>query len=254
MSCARDPAADAALYAQVVGQRAPDPARDLGRCRKLGDPALAGDCALVVATRGAEARREPPGTWCASVPDGTWRAECWFQAAEAARRRGGEERAAELCFQAGPFKDDCAQHLWQTQVHTLIRADRSTPDFVGKLAVAERIYGEWAPHLSESSDLETRFWAKYYQNGFETAGRVDLGWCDGLPEAHLARCVAAAEELVRRELAPDLDRSGGWAGFCALEHPDSASAAAWLRLRPDPRLDAVIAARHAEVCPARAQP
>lgn len=248
LGCGSSPAEDAGRYAALVASRDPDPKRDLRACAALSDPELAGDCALVIAQRAATAAKVAPGTWCDEVPEGVWRSECWFQAAEIERRRGREEQAAAQCQKSGPFINDCAQHLWQTRVHGLIHSNGGVPDFAGKLASAQRIYEEWAPLLGADTDMESRFWTKYYQNGFEGAGRVSLSWCEPLPEQHRARCVAAASELVVREIAPNLDRSGAWTAFCALDPATSENTSVWLRLDPSPELDAIVAERQARLC------
>lgn len=247
--CGRPATDDLADYAAVVAQREPDPKRDFAVCARISDPNLAGDCALVVAQRGAQVRRQPPDTWCDEVPSGLWRWECWFQAAESERRSGREQVAAALCQKSGPFQNDCAQHLWQTRVHRLIHGRTGqAPAFAENLSAARKIYNEWAPFLAESSDMEARFWEKYYQNGFEGAGRVALAWCDGLTEADHARCTSAAKDLVIREMAPNLDRANAWSAFCALEAPTSADVAPWFRFQPDAELDALVAERHAVLC------
>ena len=206
--CARSPAEDVTAYTALVAQKAPDPGRDFSACRKIGDENLAGDCALVVAERVAMVRQQPPDTWCGQVPSGIWREECWFQAAEQERRGGRESVAAKLCVKAGPFQNDCAQHLWQTKVYRVIHGQPGQrPDFAGNMAAALAIYNEWAPYLTDTSDLETRFWEKFFQNGFEGAGEVNLAWCDDLSAADKTRCHAAARELVIREMAPNLDHN-----------------------------------------------
>lgn len=249
-ACASSPADDMAAYSALVRQHAPDPDRDLPSCKRLSDPNLAGDCALYVAQRGAARRRQPAETWCEEVPEGLWRSECWFQAAEAHRRLGHEGVAAELCRRSGPFLNDCAQHLWQTRVHRLIHTNGTAPDFAGKLPRVQEIYDEWAPFLEDTSDLSERFWTKYYQNGFEGAGRVDLGWCAPLPAEHQERCHEAARGLILRELAPNLDRNAAWDDFCGLASPTSEDVATWLRLVPSPALDPLVAERHAALCSA----
>ncbi len=246
-ACANSPADDIGTYARLVGLESPQPA-DLEACGRLADPNLAGDCALALSQRVAAQEKTSLSEWCDEVPAGVWRYECWFQAAELERRRGREAEAAENCRSSGPFLNDCAQHLWQTRVHRLIQSNGKAPDFVGKLARAEQLYGEWAPHLAETSDLETRFWNKYYQNGFESAGRIDLAWCDGLPEAHAPRCLTAARDLVIREMAPNLDRNSAWSAFCAMEKPTSAEVARWFRLTPSEPLDALVQERQALLC------
>lgn len=248
VSCARGPAQDVSRYAELLGLERPGVA-DMARCGELSDPDLAGDCALALAPRVASGQRVGMETLCERVPEGTWRDECWFQAAEAQRKHGHEQEAAELCRRAGPFINDCAQHLWQTRVHALISSrNGAPPDFFGKLATAQKIYDEWSPYLADSSDLEQRFWTKYFQNGFETVGRVDLAWCSPLPEPRATQCVNAAKDLLTREMAPNLDRNSAWSAFCALKDPTSSDVSFWFRLVPSPPLDALVQERHAVLC------
>lgn len=236
-----------AAYSALLGLERPGP-EDLRRCGELRDPDLAGDCALALSQRVAAQRKEPPATWCEEVPEGVWRAECWFQAAEVERRRGREAEAAALCRASGPFLNDCAQHLWQTRVHRLIHSNGKRPEFAAKLERAGQIYAEWAPYLAEGTDIEERFWTKYYQNGFEGAGHIDLAWCGDLPEDQRARCLEAARELVIREMAPNLDRNSAWSAFCAMEAPSSADVSRWFRLVPSPELDQLVQERQALLC------
>jgi hypothetical protein len=245
--CGRSEIADVERYARILNEREPDPEPALRECGQIREPGLAGDCALVVAQRAAVVRREPPEAWCDRVPEGIWRWECLFSAAEVSRRQKEVGKAAELCRQSGPFVEDCAQHLWQSPVHRLIHGD-NPPKFADKLARAEELYAKWEPMLGEFSDLEGRFWTKYYQNGFEGAGWIDLAWCDPLPEAHRARCLEAAKELVIREIAPALDREGAWEGFCAAEPPSAEQLQRWLRVALSPAMEALVAERRAALC------
>lgn len=247
LACSSTPVDGIREYTRLVGLERPDEA-DFQACLKLDDPNLAGDCALALSQRIAAAEKSSLSERCDRVPEGVWRYECWFQSAELERRRGREAEAAEQCRSAGPFLNDCAQHLWQTRVHRLIHSNGKPPDFQGKLARATAIYDEWAPHLAEGTDLEDRFWNKYYQNGFEGAGHIDLAWCEGLPEEHRPRCESAARELVIREMAPNLDRNSAWSAFCAMKDPTSAEVSRWFRLVPSPPLDALVRERQALLC------
>ena len=238
-------AEDAARYAAVLGDEAAAPADALAACRKISDEALAGDCGLAVAQRAARDPGADPAAWCGSVAGDLWRSECYFQAAEAMRRRRDEERAAELCARAGPFLDDCAQHLWQTEVHQLAPREGGFGD---ALPAAQAVYDRWAPRLADTSDLSDRFWRRFYQNGFEGTPSLDPARCDGLPEDHAARCLAAAVDLFDRDLAPRLDHAGALADYCA-QHPPALDALGdRLGVRPHPALDAVLVARQPELC------
>jgi len=245
---AADPAGDRARYLGVLREpRGPVDAR-LARCAEIGDADLRGDCALAVAQQ--EGRR-PQGAIsrvCPEVPEGVWRQECWFLAAEAARRRGEEEAAVELCARSGPFAEDCAQHLWQGEVYRLIH-DRGPVAFGPQLSAARRAHDAWAARLGAGEAFSSRFWAKYYQNGFEGVGaRVDLEACAPLPDADAARCVAAGVELYARELRPRAEREG--VDLCRTPPWTSAELAGVVPCTPDPRLDAVLAG----LCGASARP
>lgn len=240
--------ADRAVYTAVVADARVTPRAGLARCSEIQDPALAGDCALHVVS--AEARREDgrPAQWCGQVPAGTWRDECWFVSAEASKRRGNEAEAAGACLQAGAFRDDCAQHLWQSEVHRLIHR-RGARGFAAALPDAEALHARWAPHLDAETDFSTRFWAKFYQNGFEGQGAfVDLDACDVLAEPHTERCVAAGVQMYARELRPRLDQHR--VDVCGLDPQQSMSEQVGRVVpgRPDPRLDAAVSDLIAVVC------
>jgi hypothetical protein len=237
-----DPAGDRARYLGVLREPRGPTGERLARCAQIGDRDLRGDCALAVAQQ--EGRR-PDGAIeriCPEVPDGVWQHECWFLAAEAARRRGQEDAAVELCVRSGPFTEDCAQHLWQGEVHRLIH-DRGPVAFGLQLPAARRAHDAWAARLGAGEAFSSRFWAKYYQNGFEGVGaRVDLGACAPLPEADAARCASAAVELYARELRPRAEREG--VDLCRRPPWTSAELERVVPCAPDPRLDAVLA----EIC------
>ena len=241
------PADDVAVYTTLLAGGSAQAMSDLPACATLADPDLAGDCALVLTGRILDERTGDAEELCPQVPAGVWRDECWFQEAERRRARGQDQSAARLCLKAGRFRDDCAQHLWQTAVHNLI-AQAGPAAFAERLPRGQAIYDEWAPHLASGTDFEDRFWEKYYQNGFEGQGGVDLEHCMPLPEAHQARCRAAGAAYFSRELAPRVDQAGASAAFCALDSPDAAAVGAWFPNRAEPLLDEVVVRRHQEVC------
>lgn len=240
-----DGAAARAAYLAVVSQRDVEPEAGLAACAAIEDDRLAGDCGLYVVSVEARRRDGRPGQWCASVAEGTWRDECWFVSAEASKRARKLAEAAKFCMEAGAFKDDCAQHLWQSEVRGLIHR-RGSEGFGEVLDSATTVHARWSPLLAEVTDFDDRFWAKFYQNGFEgRGGFVDLGHCDVLPAPHAVRCVAAGTEMYARELSPRLGDVGR--EVCSLPVPDdgrwSEALVEWVPTAPDARLDAVVVAR-----------
>lgn len=243
LSGACDPGAqDRDRYREVVADKHVDVATGMERCGRIHDPALAGDCGLHVAT---VALRQGVDPTCDAVRGAVWSHECWFLAAEGARRRGRLPLAARRCRRAGPFVEDCAQHLWQSEVRDLI-FDTGAEGFAGALPAAVQIHQRWAGLLGESSGFTDRFWPRFYQNGFEGTGMVDLSQCAGLPDGHDARCVEAGVEVFARDLAPRLDRAG--VDLCALRPGGVGELTSWVPGVADPRLDRVIINRVQAVC------
>lgn len=235
-ACQPDPVA---VYAQVLSD---DGQLDPAACDPVTDPALRSDCLLVVATRRLMGVGEPAEAACAEVPAGTWRAECLFVAAEQAAADKRDGRAAALCKQAGPFAEDCAQHLWQDALYRVARRPQQPlPDMV---RAATPLHDTWAGYLRWTGDFHTRFWRLAFELAF-TGSRIDPARCDAVDPALQGACVAGAVGLVERELAPALARGG--LSLCTLEPRITALGPA-LPAAPDPRLDAVVAARQAELC------
>lgn len=167
---------DQARYLEVVSDAGMSAAPALARCAEIEDAALRGDCAVVVAGRRAADEAPPPEEICAVAPEGVWRDECHFAAAEALRRAGRRADAAAQCRAAGGFADDCGQHLWQSEVRAIAAPSRGPrpPPFAEALPRARSVYDRWAPHLEEGTDMEQRFWRRFYQNGFEKRGLLDV--------------------------------------------------------------------------------
>lgn len=139
--------------------------------------------------------------------------------------------AARACERAGAFRADCSQHLWQGAVHALIFS-RGPGAFAEVLPRAEALHRRWSGPLAWDRDFSSRFWSRFYQNGFEAAGpRVMLGACDALPPPHHERCVSAGLELFSRELGPGLSRGGLDPCLASLEE-----VLRWVPAEPDPRL------------------
>jgi len=180
------------------------------------------------------------GALCKQVEEGTWQQECYFQTAEALARKGEREAAAALCLSAGPFRDDCGQHLWQTQVHTLLQGDGAA-GFVRAIPRAREIYGSWEPLLGEQTDFRDRFWRRFYHDGF-SADRppFTLEPCDALEAEDAARCVQHGLDLYLSRVRQIAGRS-----LCAgeaLTRPEVSAV-------EDPRVDEALAAVRARDCP-----
>ena len=95
------------------------------------------------------------------------------------RGKGNTEKRPFFCEQSGAFANDCGQHLWQTALRRLAHR-KGPPDFAGNVAQAQALYDRWEPLLGAFTDIERRFWPRFYSNGYEGGGGVDLTWCKGL--------------------------------------------------------------------------
>jgi hypothetical protein len=211
---------DRTLYLTALEERRNEPSKRFAICDEITDEVLRGDCGLAVATELGKTHREAQESWCERVSQGYWRSECWFTAAEQARRHNDLAKAASLCEKAAEFHDDCGQHLWQTAVREIIH-NPGPEGFVDALPEAERVYAEWKPLLSEGTDFEDRFWRRFYQNGFEPRAYLDLSACDpldavaspsGVPQR--TRCREAAFDLYSRRLILGLQPPGMLEAFC----------------------------------------
>lgn len=105
LACASEPQPGPALrYVEVAASG------DARACRTLDDPQLVAECLVftledTVEAGGVQAGRE----LCASLPQGVWRSECWFQLSDEVRASG--DLAKELCGQAGSFSIQCLGHV-----------------------------------------------------------------------------------------------------------------------------------------------
>ncbi len=206
--CAEAPEGSAARYYRVLSSPDMDPAEAAAICRELTEPSARGDCGLAVATRSPD-----PGRWCAAIEAGTWRRECYFQAAEALRRAGRDREAVALCMESGPFRDDCGQHLWQTRLHRLIGSGGAGA-IAGALPRARDLYAEWEPLLGDRTDFRHRFWRRFYEDAFQsTPPPIDLAVCEPLDPADRRRCTEYGEGIIAlRERGPPPGRRGGPTG------------------------------------------
>lgn len=245
LACGSAAEREVVRYAALVGDPTLLPEPGLAACADLARSDLRADCADHVVTLEAARPGGRPEALCPRLEAGPYQDECWFLAAEAHGRRGQDASAAQLCKKAGAYKEDCAQHLWQTAVHDLIH--KAGPRaMIDQLPRAQKLYAHWERYLGGETELQARFWARYFQNAFEGLGVIDLRWCPEVPAPALAQaCEAAAIELFAQRLMPALDAAQ--VGLC--DPAQSAEAlTARVRCEPDARLTAVVEARRADRC------
>ncbi len=226
-SCTQSPPADKlteaapqgnwAIYTEIVG-RDPKLLEDLPRCTAMDDASLAGDCALTVALGVAKAQGIAPQTHCSKVPEGMWKDECFFIAAERARSSGKVDLAVKLCEQAGRFTPDCAFHLWQRAMRTLAkRIVLST--MVDQQDQMRTVHKRWAKRVGHISDFDDMFWRKLFRAVWDGVARVDPGICSNLEPDLAERCVLGARIHLDHALRASL-RQEAWAtAFCEGDAP-----------------------------------
>jgi hypothetical protein len=236
---------DQQAYLSLIEQKEMDLEPGLEECAALQSPTLRSDCQLHMLLIDAARGGGGIAPTCLDLDSDLVQQECWFLAAEAARSHGQDQLASQYCRRSGSFVNDCGQHLWQTALRRIVHR-QGPPDFPGSIDSAEKLFSRWAPLLGESTDINTRFWPRFYANGFEGGGGVVLSWCSGLEATHLELCEEAGAEVYGRDMAPRLEDNG--IDLCSLSTPDSTSLEQWVPAQPHPRLDRVIADRVAEVC------
>ena len=234
-----------AHYLELIESREHDLKPGLAACAELSGSSLRDDCQMHMLSIDADRGGGGLAGVCPELGSVTVVQECWFLAGESARAQGKEQLASQYCARSGSFASDCGQHLWQTALRRLAHK-KGPPDFPSGLPGAERLYAKWQPLLLEFTDIERRFWPRYYSNGFEGGGGVVLSWCDELDAVHKARCHEAGAEVYAREMAPRLEDSS--VDLCALDSPDSTMLEAWVPAEPHPILDGVIEERVAILC------
>lgn len=215
---------DYALYRQALEEGSRSAQERLDICKELSNAPARGDCGSNVVQWAARNKTAEPEALCVQVEEGTWRSECFFQMAEHWRRRKNKNKAAENCAQAGPFKNDCEQHLWQGEVRRLTRPRDRAPlrpdEFSSIMPAADRLFAEWNERLGadsdDSSDFDARFWRLVFQQVLETRPGLDLEHCEELEEFHRDHCRRASAHLYLRRLQQFLPRGGGIERFCGL--------------------------------------
>ncbi len=237
-------------YAALIADPNPVATVALPACAALADPMLAGDCALAVVLK---IRAREPGSLkalCPQVPEGAWRDECAFIRAEDALRARDRDEAAQACLDAGAFKHDCGQHLWQGELRTLVRTSADLPRSE-RLPRAQALFAAWEARLP-ATDIRWRFWQRYFEMGLETENGLNLDSCEeGTgPELRL-RCRSAGAHLYLRRLWDHLHHDDERAWFCSGEAPSMArveDAFHGVNARPDPLLEALLLEHYAAVC------
>lgn len=215
-------------------------------CEGIRDAGSAGACAerAVIAADGAQ---RTPGARCERVPRGVWREECYFQSAEIARRRGDTDLAGELCAKAGPFINDCGQHLWQSALKSIVERHE---DPVERRERAERLFRLWEPVLGESSDMASRFWQRYYQHQLEQDPVLSFALCEAETGDDQVTCRKSVGQLYLGRLRAMVGSPRGQETLCALGPQGVAAAAAapGLNVVPDPAFDRILAGQVDWVC------
>ena len=172
LACKGD--SDRQVYLKILASDGHNPHRDLQVCAGLSTPNLAGDCALVVATRAEE-------PLCDRVPSGVWRDECWFQSAEKHRQRNAMGDAREACSRSGQFQADCDYHVWTDEIAEITRL--SFFSFQTLRARGEPLFQRWSLHAegywpedtnpldfqAPEPHFEAVFWTRFYQRAFESS-------------------------------------------------------------------------------------
>jgi hypothetical protein len=243
VGCASPPT-DQARYLEVARDHRIAGEAGLSRCAPIGDPNLRADCSLLAASRAVQREPGGPERWCPQVPEGPYRDECWFEAAEWISRRN-RKAGVERCLQSGSFLEDCAQHLWQEEARNLVFGAQAR-DFPEVMGEAQRIHDSWAPLLNAHMDFSDRYWARFFAFGFEQARGVDLNRCEALSGAHRERCRSAAGEVYGRELAPALNRAN--LQICDQPNLTSEDLVEITGSPADPLFDAVILRWRASFC------
>jgi hypothetical protein len=201
-ACARDPASareEREAYVALLKSRDLSTAQRMERCLSFDDPLLRTDCALVAAEGAPKTGGGRVEDWCADVPQGRWREECWFMASERARRDGDLLRALDLCRSSGAFVTDCRQHLWQLALHGAVPAE-GPPGFVSAVPGAREVLARFLPLVGDDPDFEERFWFRWFQEGFERSKELDVRACAPFPSDTAARCRTACADLYRTRL------------------------------------------------------
>jgi hypothetical protein len=185
------PAEDMRHYRAALRDDGGTTAEQLDACLAIGGPTLQGDCAVAIVRRALEQRREDPALLCPRIPEGAWRWECWFLAAEHTVQQD-RDAAVGMCERAGHFRQDCLEHLWLGRLKELVHPV-GPQGFARVLPEAERHYRLWSELLEASPEQSYLFWSQFYSLGLGPMRPMDLGVCEALPALHRERCLEAGE-------------------------------------------------------------
>ena len=222
---------DHQIYVEATTPGVLSPEEGLSRCKQLKNERAMGDCGAVVVLNAAKKKHPNPESLCEGVVAGPWRAECYFEIAEFWRRKKNLKRAAALCAQTGPFRNDCSQHLWQDEVRQLVRKGLgrkrgevlAAPDdklWEEVLREGQRVYLRWDRLVGESeqvsTDFESRFWRRLFQNVFEPIARLNTLDCPTHDLEMQQRCRRAVAHLYLRRLQEWIRHPEAMEIFCGL--------------------------------------
>ncbi len=219
-------------------------------CRSIIDEGVGGDCLVAVSIELAPQQGIDPEDGCPQVPAGVWQDECWFMAAEYWREQKRDpDRGAALCEKAGEFAEDCAQHLWQTSIRKATWK-KGSGAMVDQLPTMKRNYCRWVERVGHYTDIENRFWQRFYGSVFEGERSLDLSICADLPtELDREHCRAAGANTMKVRIhmhSPNLEQRDT---FCAGEPTvEGIADQPFGDAIPDPLLDDAILEMHEAIC------
>ena len=188
LACAPQPS-EAELFSRALLESDADAGFAL--CEGISGVSARSDCQLAV----AENAGQPEA--CLRVESPALRGECFFVLAEGAAARQDRTAALEFCSLAGPYRNDCVQHLWDPPLRAkLRRAD--TPEKT--LQLATQVYCQWEDLLAEDEEFQSRFWERAWVVMHSRSGALRLSRCASLPGDQQLRCERAAGVVLLRVL------------------------------------------------------
>ena len=161
----------------------------------------------------------------------------------------GWKRWAGLCRDAGAFREDCAQHLWQDAIRSATYK-QGPEGMVEHLAATKLKYCRWVGLVGDFTDIEGHYWQRYYGSVFEAEPIIDLSICEELPAAvDIEHCRAAGANALVVRIHMFTPRRSERDRFCAAEPTvEGLRGLPNARAEPDPLLDRAVAEMHDLVC------